>query len=94
MSGSFSPSSRLCSSVAVELLLVAADVLEHIEAAFAWEAHVHEYDVGPEFFERMHGLGGIGGFAADHEIVLEIDEAGQSGAEDGMIIDNEHPLFG
>ena len=45
-------------------------------------------------FERMHGLGGIGGFAADHEIVLEIDESGQSGAEDGMIIDNEHPLFG
>lgn len=49
--------------------------------------------MGSGFLENIERSRSVSGFGGDFQIILRADERGKSGTDDGMVFDDQYPLF-
>ena len=63
---------------------------DRLDALHLRHPQVHQHDVGTVRAERLDGLAAVGGFGDDLEIGLLVDDVGDAGAQQRVIVDDQH----
>jgi hypothetical protein len=64
---------------------------DHVHAAEARHAQVHERDVGTQLMDLVHGLLAIGGLGGQLEIRAALEHVHKRAPEQRMVHDHRHP---